>query len=435
MRYSLQEYSEQERLFRFTKSLDHDSSGVVDAEQFEALMGAVVNKDNRSLEKLLAALSKPFAMVSPSSGFPSAMYPALVGSATGSITKAQDYVNNVAYMAANRDVPFETLEASNGQWRPEWPGVSEGGWFSQFLYKPYSIGAMDVQQLYNVYQPGIDYMTSSEEWLNVQNGGSVLPPIVSETKKYLQTPRDIASFVHRDKDQQYLGAVWILIANGVPPDDGLRPYWQAEFVGGLPLICRLIEESIYVALRAAWVNKYSIQNTLARPEAYAGILELLPHVLPDSIVDYLQADDYVSSLYNDNGNYFLPMAFPEGSPCHPTFPAGHGTSAIAACTMLKIVFDSDAILTNLVGPNEDGSQLVNVPGELTVVGELNKLASNVGSGRTCAGVHFWEDNIPVSLGEMVAESVFLSAIAQCPDPISCSYKNMQGNTVVLSNVR
>jgi hypothetical protein len=30
-----------------------------------------------------------------------------------------------------------------------------------------------------------------------------------------------------------------------------------------------------------------------------------------------------------NNGYFLPQAFPEGSPTHPAYPTGHGTVAVA----------------------------------------------------------------------------------------------------------
>ena len=39
------------------------------------------------------------------------------------------------------------------------------------------------------------------------------------------------------------------------------------------------------------------------------------------------------------GNWLLPMAFPEGSPMHPSYGAGHATVAGACTTILKAWFD------------------------------------------------------------------------------------------------
>lgn len=38
------------------------------------------------------------------------------------------------------------------------------------------------------------------------------------------------------------------------------------------------------------------------------------------------------------GTYLLPIAYPEGSPTHPAYPAGHACVAGAGATMLKAFF-------------------------------------------------------------------------------------------------
>src|SRR5881392_3665762 len=97
------------------------------------------------------------------------------------------------------------------------------------------------------------------------------------------------------------------------------------------------------------------------------------------------------------GNALLPMAFPEGSPTHPSYGAGHATVAGACVTILKAwfdestLFDPDTILHSDPAieaklkearrpkvSNAMGNALVDYiapPGEppLTVGGELNKL--------------------------------------------------------------
>ena len=115
--------------------------------------------------------------------------------------------------------------------------------------------------------------------------------------------------------------------------------------------------------------------------------------------------------YMPAGNALLPVAFPEGSPTHPSYGAGHATVAGACVTILKAWFKEDARLTDLgvtpVRPADDGLSLVPYDGadadELTVGGELNKIASNVALGRNIAGVHWRSDATEsLRLGEEVA---------------------------------
>ena len=61
-------------------------------------------------------------------------------------------------------------------------------------------------------------------------------------------------------------------------------------------------------------------------------------------------------------------------------------------TILKALFDESSIVSNPVVPTSDGLSLVSYDGrELTVGGELNKLAANIAMGRNFAGIH-WRSN-------------------------------------------
>jgi len=95
------------------------------------------------------------------------------------------------------------------------------------------------------------------------------------------------------------------------------------------------------------------------------------------------------------GNYFLPQAFPEGSPIHPSFTAGHATLAGAAATVLKAFFNDQAVIPTPVYQTDANGNLVPYTGpgynQLTVGGELDKLASNIALGRDWAGVHWRSD--------------------------------------------
>jgi hypothetical protein len=73
-------------------------------------------------------------------------------------------------------------------------------------------------------------------------------------------------------------------------------------------------------------------------------------------------------------------------------------------TVLKAFFQPSFILPNPVEASADGLALLPYRGpDLTVGGELNKLASNIALGRDAAGVHWRSDGIEgLKLGEAVA---------------------------------
>jgi len=103
----------------------------------------------------------------------------------------------------------------------------------------------------------------------------------------------------------------------------------------------------------------------------------------------------------------LPQAYPEGSPLHPAYGAGHATVAGACVTILKAWFDELFFLPDPVVPNADGTALVSYTGSdagsLTVGGELNKVAANIAFGRNFAGIHWRTDySESLKLGEAVA---------------------------------
>jgi hypothetical protein len=112
------------------------------------------------------------------------------------------------------------------------------------------------------------------------------------------------------------------------------------------------------------------------------------------------------------------MAFPEGSPTHPAYGAGHATVAGACVTILKAWFEESTKLADLgvapVQPSGDGLSLVvyagNDAGELTIGGELNKIAANVALGRNIAGVHWRSDATEsLKLGESIAIEILKEA--------------------------
>src|SRR5207247_2031178 len=120
----------------------------------------------------------------------------------------------------------------------------------------------------------------------------------------------------------------------------------------------------------------------------------------------------------------LPMAYPEGSPCHPSYPAGHAAVSGACSTILKAFFRDDVPFPAPVQPSEDGVRLVPFElGRLSIGGELNKLASNISIARNFAGIHYRSD---ASAGLALGEAVALSYLA---DMRRCLTEDFDGFTI------
>jgi membrane-associated phospholipid phosphatase len=99
------------------------------------------------------------------------------------------------------------------------------------------------------------------------------------------------------------------------------------------------------------------------------------------------------------------MAFPEGSPTHPAYPAGHATISGACGTILKAFFKESFVIPSPVQASDDGLTLNPISEALTIRGEVDKLAANISIGRDIAGVHWRSDGIEgLNLGEEVAIS-------------------------------
>jgi hypothetical protein len=90
----------------------------------------------------------------------------------------------------------------------------------------------------------------------------------------------------------------------------------------------------------------------------------------------------------------LPVAFPEGSPTHPSYPSAHACNAGACATILKAFFDPNYVLPRPVEATADGSALEPWRGaSLTLGNEIDKLAGNIALGRDAAGVHYRSDSV------------------------------------------
>jgi len=251
----------------------------------------------------------------------------------------------------------------------------------------------------------------------VQNGISPAHGDIYDSKPcYLKNGRDLGQWVHIDVlFQAYFQAFLVIAGLGIPVDSG-NPYSNsATQIGfgtfGGPHIATLLCEVSTRALKAVWNQKWIVHRRF-RPEVFAARVDRTAYHKADypvhseilnSVADSARLGGYLPA-----GNAFLPQAFPEGSPTHPAYGAGHATVAGACVTILKAWFEENTIIQNPLVPDAAGTSLIPYKGaeNLTVGGELNKMASNVTLGRNAAGVH-WRSDATESmlLGEAVAISI------------------------------
>lgn len=317
------------------------------------------------------------------------------------------------------------------------PGDLVGPYISQFLYigVPYGLG----QNLNASFTtPGIDYqaqvvpqtilannfMTTLTEWFTVQNAGnpsaSIAYTAAADTGRlFIRNGQDLASYVHKDPPAlPYINAALILFSYGANALDANNPYLnnptQKSFVTyNNPDLCYLISMAAEVALRTAWYFKWQVHRKL-RPEVVGFYVhEQETGAQNFGLNEELMNSDVLSAIFAYNasvpanagiGTYLLPMAYPEGSPTHPSYPAGHATVAGACATILKAFFNEDFVIPNAIEPNVGNTALIAYTATpLTVGNELNKLASNIALGRDFAGVHYRSDGLAsLMLGEQIA---------------------------------
>jgi hypothetical protein len=304
-------------------------------------------------------------------------------------------------------------------------GDQMGPFLSQFLIKDTPYGPQTIPAK---IQPAVaqDYMMDPASWLFIQKGCMPGPVQILPTPRYIINGRDISRYIEFClPTQPYINAMADLLqmpdaqrndggGYGIAFDPN-NPYnhscTQEGFVTFGPThILALLNKVGFAAHSHTWHEKWFVHRRL-RPEEYGGWVNFTfrnEKIYPINSV--LGTSTVVPKIAAKTGGYyFLPQAFPEGSPVHPSYTAGHATLAGACVTVLKAFFNDQALIPNPKQPNADGSALVPYTGsdanQLTVGGELNKLASNIGYGRMFAGVHWRSDNTASLLrGEDVAVS-------------------------------
>ncbi|MEP6903805.1 MAG: vanadium-dependent haloperoxidase [Actinomycetota bacterium] len=437
----------------FTKGMPHQNNGEVVASAYQALLAAVNSGDPADFDAIPLGANPGSRFTSPQSGFAFDLegkdafsFTQPPAPAFASREEAAEIAENY-WMSLLRDVPFNDYAASAiavdacadlNQFGADFKGPKVGGlvtpdtlfcgltagdlngpFLSQFFLEECNFGAnvinQQVRTVLGVGNGGQNYMTNFSTWLAVQRGVPQGPQAFDPQLRYMRNGRDTGQWVHIDVlFQAYFQALLILFGIGTPFDAG-NPYIGSPNQNGFatfggPHIAALMCEVASRALKAVWNQKWLVHRRL-RPEVFAERCDRASR----GIINYPVHPDILTSLnsatrlgkYFNTANKLLPMAFPEGSPTHPAYGAGHATVAGACTTVLKAWFDESFVIPNPVVTDSTGQiKTPYIGAPLTIGGELNKIASNVANSRNIAGVHWRSDSTQsLKLGEAVAISI------------------------------
>ena len=436
------------RIGNYSKGLAHKSIGEVDPAAYDALLTAVTSGEPEDFARI--PLGGTVKLATPQGGLAFT----LEGTDSGQLTsppaprlssaeRAGEMVENY-WMALAREVAFSkygsefitsmaiadlnklsdfTGPKANGQvtpgtlFRGTTPGELIGPYISQFLLQKVGFGGLSLTQKYNTYAPfpAGDYLTDVTSFRACQDGKGPFAKNVIAGTSYIKNGRDLGAYVKVDSVGQanFIAALWML-ANGVPFNPGNPYISSANQTGGLTFgnqhILTLLNEVSIVALRACFYQKWFVHRHV-RPEEYGGLV----HNVLTGAANYPLHGDLLNSqavkgIFSKYGTYLLPAAYPEGCPQHPSYPEAHGSVAGAGVTALKAFFDESFVMPNPMVASDDGQSLLlytgSDAGEITVGGELNKVANNVALGRDMAAVHWRSDALQsLLLGEAVAISI------------------------------
>jgi hypothetical protein len=290
-------------------------------------------------------------------------------------------------------------------------GDVQGPMVSQFLLKQVNQRPIVFDQKSRVFKKGVDYATTTADWLALQSGITKgVAPQYEEGTSYIKSLRDLANYVWQDVSYlPYLNALMILLDMGTAVHNWqmfyLHNQTQEGYINfGPPDATFWIGQAAKNPYLAAWYQKYQVHRR-ARPEVAAGRLHNhLNQRVVYPIHNDLLTSEAVQLSAQKFGTYYLPQAFPEGSPPHSSYPSGHATGGGYFATILKQLVQDTMPFPDPVDVSADGQRLVTYTGPaLTIGGELNKLASNIATGRNAAGIHFRTDmEEGMKLGEQVA---------------------------------
>jgi hypothetical protein len=430
-----------DRRASFSKTMPHDGLGEVDAEAYRRWLAILASADPAQFERAprdaqaVERLNDPQAAYAIDLAGPDpAALPFPAAPAFASQQTAAE-MTELYWLALLRDVPFRDygtdplvpaavadLRAAGfagvdrGRlFRGETAGDLRGPFVSQFLWHDIPFGAKTIDQRFQVPVPGQDFLTDFGAWLACQRGARSKASLRFDAEpRYIANYRALTEYVHRDFSfQAFMDAALIILHMGAGRGEDVlspsNPYLGSrsqfgDITFGDKNLLSLLALASLLAQKASYYQKWQVHRR-ARPETFGGRIDI--HLSGRKSYDIHPAvlqSEALARVKKANGSYLLPMAFAEGCPTHPSYPAAHGVNAGACATVLKAFFDESYEIPQAVEASVDGAKLEPWAGEaLTLGGEIDKLASNIALARDAAGVHFRSDSIQgLRLGEAVA---------------------------------
>jgi len=468
----------------YTKDVLQSNVGLVDPAAYQSFKAALSSGDPADFEKIVVGGSR--TLNGPQAGLAfyldsldGSQYAVPPAPALASEAYATELVE-LYWASLLRDVAFTDYAGSNGAmqaaaelssmptyagprdatnqvttdllFRGGLAGEMDGPYVSQFLLQPTMLGSLPITQKYITNKAGEDFMTGPAEFLNVQNGIPTGKNLTPGAALYLHDGRGLAAHTHDDVlYQAYLIAY--LVLNTINKDASAplnpgNPYIGSSTQNGFgtfgqPDIAATLAAVAGEAIREVWYQKWWV-HLRHRPESGGAIVYLQKTGQGGTIEGHLSDtalnSQAVQASFKATNTYFLPQAFPEGSPTHPAYPTGHGAVAGACITALKFFFDGSFKFEYPRVPSSDGTTTTAYkarPGEapLTVNGELHKLAHNISFGHGIhAGIHWRSDtDTSIRLGEAVALSYLRDHAHAYNERFRISLTKVDGTMATITN--
>jgi hypothetical protein len=437
-----------DRRASFTKTLPCNDYGEVDTAAYAGLLAAFESAEPSGFERVQQAVGCTAKLNNPQAAFAfdltgvdSHATRIAPPPAFASVDAASDMAE-VYWQALVRDVPFRSYESSPliaaavadlnafsvpqsraaGKFsaatvfRGDAPGCRVGPYLSQFLLIEIPYGIARIPQRYRFPARQQQFLTTMPEWLACQRGQTSTAKLKFDTAtRYISSFRELAEYVHQDFSYQpYLSAALAILQWGLDAMSPTNPYrtYKLQFgdiTFGNKNVLTMLAQASLIAQKGAWYEKWLLHRR-ARPEVYAARVELQARGLRDyGVSEEIVRSAAVARTRSAYGTRLLPLAYSEGCPTHPSYPAAHAATAGACVTVLKAFFNADFPIPKPVEAAPDGSELEPWKGApLTLGNELEKLASNVAMGRDAAGVHFRSDS---TYGLLAGEQQALGMLA------------------------
>ncbi|MEO0682348.1 MAG: hypothetical protein AAF192_18255 [Pseudomonadota bacterium] len=290
------------------------------------------------------------------------------------------------------------------------------------LYQAYLNAALILLAERHPFDAGIPYHDASGNPLSRENrepfalfGGPHLLTLVTEVSSRALKAVRLAKFsIHRRLRPEAAGALFHTVYSGYHPQRSVGGMAGQPYALG--------DGSVEATARRQLGGLIAPYTFPTLPGGGSGGTDPEMEQVLREVRAHNAGQNGTSVTDEDSGAWLLPMAFPEGSPMHPAYGAGHATVAGACVTLLKAFFnmrdpadpsqpawlvppEGDA-LAPAPAPEDDLAAEdvdllhVRIDRGLTLEGELNKLIWNVSNARNIAGVHYYTDYIESAiLGE------------------------------------